>query len=97
MGVVYEAIGGVVLAGGALTAAGHYARLSTRRTSRLRQVATAPAGRFVRTSLGTAMTGLWLLTDTWVAVGLLTAVVAWELAVDGRALLRRARRRAPTG
>lgn len=93
MGVVYEAVGAFALAVGALTAAGQYARLNTRRASRLRQVATAQSGRFVRFSLVTAMLGLSLLTG-WVGTGLLIVVIAWELVVQGTALVRRRARRA---
>jgi hypothetical protein len=59
-----------------------------RRASRLRQVALAPSGFFVRQALFTAAFGLWLVTGWWPVVVVEGVIIAWTINVWVRALSR---------
>jgi predicted pyridoxine 5'-phosphate oxidase superfamily flavin-nucleotide-binding protein len=66
------------------------------RASRLRQVATAPSGIFVRTALASAATGLLLAARAWPVVTVAVvvvqaALVAWQPTLWITAWARRAR------
>jgi hypothetical protein len=68
--------------------------LVRRRRYRLSQVITAPAAIPVRLSLVVAVGGLAMLTGAWPLLFVQSAIIAWELAVQVTARVRRHRKSA---
>ena len=91
--ILVDVIGSVLIAVTAVNAGMQFARLR-RRHHAVSQVVSAPAGRPVRLALLAAALGVWLLIGGWAIVGVMWAIIAWELIVDMTALVGRRRRRA---
>jgi len=75
----------------AINAGMQFARLSSRRASRVSQVMSAPAGFPVRLALLSAAVGLWLLIGGWAVDGVMLAIIAWEFTVQLTARVTRHR------
>jgi hypothetical protein len=86
MAVADDVIASLAVAGGVVIGSLQYRRL---RGSRARQVITAPAAWPVRLNVFLVASGVWTLTNTWAVVALPAAVIAWELAVQVTARIRR--------
>jgi len=94
-------LGTLLIATSAANARLYYTRRLGRRSTRIRKVMSAPAGFPVRSALLLTAVGVWNLTSGWPpagwpVIGVEVAIIAWEATIQATALVRRARRRAPT-
>lgn len=87
--IAIDVIGCVVIASGVIGASVQFARLGSRRAARIPQVISARSGVRVRWALLTAALGIWLLIGGWAAVSVPLAIIAWELAVQVTAQVKR--------
>jgi hypothetical protein len=87
-----DVIGAVLITVSVINASMQFTRLRNRHGPRASQVVlSAPAGIGVRVALGSAASGVWLLVGGWAFVGVMLAIIAWELAVQVTALWLRYR------
>jgi len=84
--ILIDVIGAVLITVSVINARMQFTRLRSRRGSRVSQVLSSPAGIGIRVALGSAISGIWLLTGGWALVSVMLAIIAWELAVQVTAL-----------
>jgi hypothetical protein len=89
--ILVDVIGSVLIAVSAVNAGVQFARLRRRHHAVL-QLVSAPAGWHVRLALLAAAIGVWPLIGGWAIVGVMWAIIAWELIVQMTALVGRSRR-----
>jgi hypothetical protein len=90
--VLIDVIGAVLIAGSAINASVQFARLRNRHGSRASQIVlSAPAGIGVRVALAGVASGISVLVGGWAFVGVMLAIIAWEIIVQVTALWLRYR------
>jgi hypothetical protein len=89
--ILTDVLGWVLILVSAINAVLQFTRLGTRRSSRVSQVISAPAGTLVRIALLSVGVGVWLLISGWATVGVMAAIIVWILAVWLAAWIRRLR------
>jgi hypothetical protein len=89
--ILNDVLGSVLILVAAINAVLQFTKLGTRRSSRVSQVISARAGTWVRLALCSAAVGVWRLVGGWAVVGVMGAIIVWELAVWLAAWIRRLR------
>jgi hypothetical protein len=89
--ILSDVLGSVLIVVSATLAVVAFRTLGTRRSSRVSQVISARAGTWVRLALCFVAFGVERLIGGWAVVGVMGAIIVWELVVWLAAWIRRLR------